>query len=175
MAIPLPIIPLPAIGLPGLGLPGQSGSPALPSPAALASGGIGVLNALLAQSLTNPLAALGIPIQVPAALAAQFEQKAQSGTLSPQTTNVSIPLSGGYMPLEAQSTPITKGQLYNNSPKTIGITTPPQSGGSGDPGSAIPVAPGGTFNFGAVDLSLIWVGNITDFGAVNNLKIYMEK
>lgn len=88
-------------------------------------------------------------LPIAGALGAQMAVSA-SGVLSPHNTAVSTAFSGVFSTLQAVSTPIVQGQMYNFSSDTILVASDPNGNG------AIPVPPGQTFNFGNIDLSQIY-------------------
>lgn len=139
----------------------------------LLTSGFNAVNAIVAQALSNPLALLTAPVSAPITLSSQLGQKVQTGSLTPKATNITVPISGGYIALQPTGTLVSAGQLYNNSASTVGITTVPPGSTTPDPNSAIPVAPGATFNFGSIDLGTIYFGNMTNLSPAQ-VKLYSE-
>ena len=180
--IPVGAFPgLPGFTLPGLpsglgiAVPGLSvNQPGLPSLNQLVAQAFNALNALAGQNLSNPLAAPLAPLAVPSAIAAQMGTKLQSGTLQPKFTNITTPLSGAWIQLQPTTTLIVEGQLYNAAPSGVSLSMPPLGATQPDPGSAIPVAAGGTFNFGPIDLNTVWVSNTSNNNKAQ-VNLYMEQ
>jgi hypothetical protein len=183
-ALALPALPFPV--LPPLGIPGLPSGISLQTPGALVNQpgiptspevvaqSVNAFNAMVGQIMANPVALISAPISVPTALGQQMAAKLQAGTVQPRTTNVTTALSGAFTQLQPAPTNILEGQLYNAAPSAIGVTTGPIGSTTPDKGSVIPVPAGGTFNFGPIDLSTIFIGNISNNNAVQ-VVLYIEQ
>jgi hypothetical protein len=156
--------------LPGLGL----NQPGVPNPQTLVAQSFNMFNAAAAQLVSQPLSGFAFPFTIPSMVAQQYAGKVQAGAFQPRTAYINTAPSGVWTQVQPVTTLVLEGQLYNPNISGVAVATAAPGTGTPDANTYIPVAAGGTFNFGPIDLSTLYIANVSNNLAVP-IKIYMEQ
>jgi hypothetical protein len=178
----IPPVPFPGFGgvspsgagygftLPGLGI----NQPGVPNPGTLVAQTFNVWNSVAAQLVSQPLSGFAFPFTIPSMVAQQYAGKVQAGAFQPRTTYINTAPSGVWTQVQSITTLVLEGQLYNPNISGVAVATAAPGTGTPDANSLIPLAAGGTFNFGPIDLSTLFVSNVSNQQSVP-IRIYMEQ
>jgi len=112
------------------------------------------LNQIVKQLLSAPGTLPFAPATIPSILANELQAKVQKGTLTPNTTAINTPMSGVFGQLQTSTTLIYEGALQNPGPLYVAVAANPAGNG------AMQIGTSGIFNFGPIDLSMIYVATV---------------